>query len=48
MLKLLTDTDIYTLHSDYVVLFHSVRYLLPLNILIKEAVDNMIIDVENL
>ena len=36
------------LHSEYVALSHSVRELLPLKILIKEVIDNLGIDCENL
>ena len=37
-----------TLHYEYVALSHSVRALLPLKSLIKEVIDNMGIDSENL
>ena len=36
------------LHSEYVELYHSVRMLLSLKSLIKEVIDNMGIDCENL
>ena len=37
-----------TIHSEYVSLYHSVRELPPLKSLIKEVIDNMVIDCENL
>ena len=37
-----------TLHSEYVALSHSVRALLTLKSLIKEVIDNLGIDSENL
>ena len=46
--KLQTDIALSTLHSKYVALSHSVRALLPLKILIKEVIDNLGIDIENL
>ena len=46
--KLQTEIDISTLHYEYVVLSHSVRALLPLKSLIKELIDNLGIDSENL
>ena len=43
-----TDRDIsYTLHSECVVLYHSVRALLPLKSPIKEVIENLGIDCEN-
>ena len=48
MSKLQTYIAISTLHSEYVALFHSVRALLPLKSLIKEVIDNLGIDCENL
>ena len=46
--KLQTEIDISILNSGYVTLSHSVRALLPLKIPIKELIDNMGIDSENL
>ena len=46
--KLQTEIALSTLHSEYVVLSHSVRALLPLKSLIKEVIDNLGIDSENL
>ena len=43
-----TEIVLYTLHSEYVVSSHSVRYLLTLNILIKEVIDNLEINSNNL
>ena len=44
-----TDIDaLSTLHSEYVELSHSVRALLPLKSIIKEVIDNLGIDCENL
>ena len=44
-----TDRDFSsTLHSEYVVLSHSVRALLPLKSLIKEVIDKLGIDIEKL
>ena len=40
--------DLYTLHYEYVELYHSVRELPPLQSLIKEVIDNLGIDSENL
>ena len=48
MSKLYTDISLYTLHSEYVSFSHSVRSLLPLKSLIKEVIDNLGIDSENL
>ena len=48
MSKLQTEIALSTLHSEYVALSHSVRALLPLQILIKEVIDNLGIDCENL
>ena len=39
--KLQTDIALYTLHSEYVALSHSVRALFPLKSLIKEVIDNL-------
>ena len=44
MSKLKTDIDLYTLHSEYMALSHSVRALLPLKSLIKEVINNLRID----
>ena len=46
--KLHTEIALSTLHSEYVALSHSVRELLPLKIHIKEVIDNLVIDSENL
>ena len=46
--KLQAEIALYTLHYNYVALSHSVRALLPLKILIKEVIDNLGIDSENL
>ena len=39
--KLQTHISLSTLHSDYVLLSHSVRDLLPLKSLISEVIDNL-------
>ena len=39
---------LFTSHSEYVALSHSVRALLPLKSLIKEVIDNLGIDSEKL
>ena len=46
--KLQTEIALSTLHSEYIALSHSVRALLPLKILIKEVIDNLVIDSDNL
>ena len=46
--KLQTEIAISTLHSEYMEFPHSVRALLPLKILIKEVIENLGIDSENL
>ena len=46
--KLQTEIALSTIHSEYVALSHSVRALLPLESLIKEVIDNLGIDIENL
>ena len=46
--KLQTEIALSTLHSEYVTLYNSVRALLPLKSLIKEVIDNLGIDCENL
>ena len=46
--KVQTEISLSTLHSEYVALSHSVRPLLPLESLIKEVIDNLGIDSENL
>ena len=46
--KIQTEIAIPTLHSEYVALSHSVRALLPLKLHIKEVIDNLLIDSENL
>ena len=46
--KLQTEIALSTLHYEYVALSHSVRSLIPLKSLIKEVIDNLVIDSENL
>ena len=46
--KLQTYIALSTLHSEYLALSRSVRALLPLKSLIKEVIDNLGIDSENL
>ena len=46
--KLQTEIALYTLHSEYVALSHSIRALLPLKSLIKEVIYNLGIDSEKL
>ena len=46
--KIQTDIALSNLHSEYVALSHFVRALLPLKILIKEIIDNLGIDCDNL
>ena len=46
--KIQTDISLSTLLSEYVALSHSVRALLTLKSLIKEVIDNLGIDSENL
>ena len=46
--KLQTEIALSTLNSEYVALSHSVRALLPLKSLIKEVIDNLGINCENL
>ena len=46
--KLHTDIDLSTLHSEYGALTHSVIELLPLKILIKEVIKNLVIYSEKL
>ena len=48
MSKLQTEIALSTLHSEYVALSHSVRALLPLKSLIKEVIDTLGIDSENM
>ena len=47
-MELHTEIALSTLSSDYVELSHSVRALLPLKSLIKEVIENLEIDSENL
>ena len=42
------DSSFFTLNSEYVALSHFVRALLPLKKIIKEVIDNLGIDCENL
>ena len=46
--KLQTEIALSILHYEYVEFSHSVRALLPLKSLIKEVIDNLGIDSENL
>ena len=46
--KLHTEIFLSTIHLEYVALYHSVRVLIPLKSLIKEVIDNLGIDSENL
>ena len=46
--KLQTWIALYALHSEYVVLSHSVRALLSVKSLIKEVIDNFVIDSKKL
>ena len=46
--KLYTKIALSTLHFEYVALSHSVRALLPLISLIKEVIENLVIDSEKL
>ena len=48
MSKILTDIDIYALHSEYVILSHSIRALIPFKSIIKGVIDNLGIDSKNL
>ena len=48
MSKLQTDIALSILHSEYVALYHYVRALLPLKSLIKELIDNLVIDSDKL
>ena len=46
--KLQTEISLSALHSEYVELSQYVRVLLPLKSIIKEVIDNLVIDSENL
>ena len=46
--KLQTEISLSTLHSEYGVLSYSVRYSLPMKSIIKEIIDNLMIDSEKL
>ena len=46
--KIQTEISLSTLHSECVALYHSVRALLLLKSVIKEVIDNLGIDSENL
>ena len=48
MSKLQTNIALSNLHYEYVALSHFVRALLPLKSLIKEVIDNLGIDIDNL
>ena len=47
MSKLQTEIALFTLHSGYVELSHSIIALLPLKIIIKEVIENLVIESEN-
>ena len=44
----MTEIALYTLNSKYVALSHSIRALIPLKSIIKEVIDNLVIDSEKL
>ena len=46
--KIQTEISIYTLNCYYVVLSHSIIYLFPMKILIKELVENLVMDSKNI
>ena len=46
--KLQTEIDLSTLHSGYAELSHSIIELLSLNSIIKEVIENLVIDSEKL
>ena len=46
--KLQTGISLSTLHSGYLALYHYVRALIPLKSIIKEVIDNLVIDSEKL
>ena len=46
--KLQKDNDIYNLNSEYVAFSHYVRDLLPLKIIIKKLIDNLVMDSDKL
>ena len=46
--KIQIDISLYTIHSEYVALSHSVRALITLEIITKEVIDNLGIDSEKL
>ena len=46
--KIQTEIDLSTLHYEYAAFYHSVRALLPLKSLIKEVIETLGIDIENL
>ena len=48
VLKIHTDIALFTLHYEYVALYHSIRALLPLKSIIKELIDNLVIDIQKL
>ena len=43
-----TDIALSTLYYEYVALYHSIRELLPLKSIIKEVLENLVIDIEKL
>ena len=44
--KLKTEIALYTLHSEYVTLSHSIKSLIPLKSIIKKVIDNLVIESE--
>ena len=48
MSKIQTDISIYSLNSECVTLYHYVRDLLHLNSLIKEVIENLVIDIDKI
>ena len=46
--KLQTEIALSTLHYEYMALYHPNKELLPLKSLIKEVIDNLVIDSDNL
>ena len=46
--KLQTEISLSTIHSEYVVFSHSIRALLHLKSIIKEVIENLVIDSDNL
>ena len=48
MSNIQTDISLSTLDLEYMVLYHSVRDFLTLNIIIKLVIENLVMDSENL